>query len=48
MTKLLHESDFIKRIIEFNQEELEKYIEKKSNTDYEKYGKEKTIILMKY
>lgn len=48
MTNLLHEPEFIKRIINFNKEDFENYIEKISVSDYEKYGKEKTIVIMKH
>ena len=44
----LHNNSFIKHILNFNKDEFEQYVEKKSNTDYDKYGKEKTIILLKY
>lgn len=44
----LHDNSFIKHILNFNKDEFEQYVEKKSNTDYDKYGKEKTIILLKY
>ncbi len=44
----LHDNSFINHILNFNKDEFEQYVEKKSNTDYDKYGKEKTIILLKY
>jgi len=39
--------EFIKLILNFNEKEFEKYIEEKSQTDYERFGKEKTLIIMK-
>ena len=44
----LHDNSFINHILNFNKDEFEQYVEKKSNTDYDKYGKEKTIVLLKY
>ena len=44
-TKFLHDKDFISQILHFKKEKFEKYIENKSQFDYEKYGKEKTLIL---
>lgn len=41
----LHEEDFISEILDFEQVKFEKYIEEKSHLDYEKYGKEKTLVL---
>lgn len=46
-TKFLHLKEFIDLILNFNSQQFEKYIEDKSFTDYEKYGKEKTLIIMK-
>lgn len=44
-TNFLHDEDFILKILNFKKENFENYIENKSKTNYEKYGKEKTIIL---
>lgn len=46
-TKFLHDKQFISQILHFEKVEFEKYIETKSNLDYEKYGKEKTLILFR-
>jgi serine/threonine protein phosphatase PrpC len=43
----LHLKEFIEIIMDFNADRFNKYIEEKSLTDYQKYGKEKTIIIMK-
>lgn len=41
----LHEKEFIEKIINFDKMKFEKYIEEKSFTDYNKYGKEKTLVI---
>lgn len=46
-TNFLHEKEFISHLIGFNKEEFEKYINSKSMDDYDKYGKEKTLVLLK-
>lgn len=46
-TPLLHIKEFINEIINFNKTSFENYIKKISKIDYEKYGKEKTLIIMK-
>lgn len=46
-SNLLHEKEFISHLISFNKEKFEEYINVKSLTDYDKYGKEKTIVLLK-
>ncbi len=43
----LHDKEFIKLLLNFKQEMIENYIETKSQEDYEKYGKEKTIVLFR-
>lgn len=43
----LTDKDFINNIINFNKDGFEKYIEEKSKKDYEKYGKEKTLVMFK-
>lgn len=45
--KFLHDEDFIKHIMEFEKGKFEEYINMKSESDYNKYGAEKTIILYK-
>ncbi len=45
--KFLHDKEFISQIINFNKNKFENYIETKSKSDYEKYGKEKTLVLFK-
>lgn len=41
----LHEKEFIEKIISFDKIKLEKYIEEKAFIDYNKYGKEKTLVI---
>jgi len=43
----LHDPDFISQIINFEKDKFENYIEMKSQSDHEKYGKEKTLVLFK-
>lgn len=43
----LQEQEFIELILAFNKTEFEKYVEIKAKEDYERYGKEKTLIIMK-
>jgi len=44
---LLKEENFINEIIKFNKISFENYIENVSKINYEKYGKEKTLVIMK-
>lgn len=46
-SKFLHEKEFIMQIINFERERFESYIEMKSQSDDERYGKEKTLVLFK-
>ena len=46
-TYYLSDKEFINNIIKFDKNVFEKYIETKSKEDYEKYGKEKTLIMFK-
>lgn len=46
-TYYLNDKEFINNIINFNKDIFEEYIEKKSKEDYEKYGKEKTLVMFK-
>ncbi len=46
-TKFLCDNEFISQITDFDENKFENYIEMKSQSDYEKYGKEKTIVLFK-
>lgn len=43
----LHEKDFIDQILNFNQNTFEIYIEEKRKMDYRKYGKERSLVIMK-
>lgn len=43
----LNEFEFINNVTNFNKDSFEKYVLKKSKEDYEKYGKEKTIVIFK-
>ena len=45
ISNYLNEKEFINQLLNFNKEKFEEFIEKKSKEDYEKYGKEKTIII---
>ena len=45
--KLLHDKEFISQIISFERGQFERFIEMKSQSDYERYGKEKTLIIFK-
>lgn len=46
-TSLLYRQDFINQILNFNKLSFEKYIEEISKLNLDKYGKEKTLIVMK-
>lgn len=47
MINFLNNPDFINLIINFDKIKLENYINKLSIIDYEKYGKEKTLVVIK-
>ena len=47
VTYYLNDKEFINHIINFNRDNFEKYIEEKSKEDYDKYGKEKTLVMFK-
>lgn len=44
----LHEKDFISQILNFREENFEKYVEEKSQNECGKYGGEKTIVLYRF
>ncbi len=46
-TNILNLDEFIKQIIDFDKCKFEEYVNNKSLTDYEKFGKDKTLIIMK-
>lgn len=46
-TSFLHDQTFIEYLLHFNEIQFEDYIEQISKTDYEKYGKEKTLVILK-
>lgn len=46
-SNLLHDSEFISQILKFDKNKFESYVESKSLKDYDKYGKEKTIVIFK-
>ena len=46
-SEFLHVQEFISLILNFQQEKFEEYINMKSKEDYNKYGKEKTLVLFK-
>ena len=43
----LAEDELINNIINFNKDNFENYVEEKSKEDYEKFGKEKTLVIFK-
>ena len=43
----LNEFEFINNVTNFNKDIFEKYVDEKSKEDYEKYGKEKTLVIFK-
>lgn len=47
ISNFLHEQSFINKLLNFNSQELEEYIHTQASTDYNKYGKEKTLVLLK-
>lgn len=46
-TNFLTDKEFINLLLNFNKEKFEKYVNKKCEKCYDKYGKEKTIVLLK-
>ena len=46
-TYYLKDKEFVNCIINFNKNSFEKFIENKSREDYERYGKEKTLVIFK-
>lgn len=46
-SNFLYDKEFIKHILHFQKGEFELYVNEKSENDYNKYGKEKTIIVYK-
>lgn len=46
-SKFLHDKNFISLVINFKKDKFENYVEMKSQSDPEKYGKEKTLVLLK-
>ena len=46
-TNFLSDEEFISNIINFNNSIFEKYVEDKSNSNYDKYGKEKTLVMFR-
>ncbi len=46
-SNFLHEKDFINEITNFNKNSFEEYVNNQSKTNYDSYGKEKTIVLYK-
>lgn len=46
-TNFLKEKSFIEQVLNFNIDSFENYINEKSKEDYNKYGKEKTLIMFK-
>ncbi len=47
-SNFLHEKDFIDEIKNFDKTSFEKYVNNKSTSDYDLYGKEKTMVLYKF
>lgn len=44
-SSFLQDKEFISKIVNFDEKELDSFIESKSKSDYKKYGSEKTMIL---
>ncbi len=47
-SSFLHNEKFIWQVINFDKDKFESYVEQKSQSDSEKYGKEKTLVLFKF
>lgn len=47
ISSYLNDNEFISQLLNFDKEKFEEFIEKKSKEDYEKYGKEKTLVMFK-
>lgn len=46
-SNFLHESSFIEQILNFEKDKFEQYVNANSISDYDKYGKEKTLVILK-
>lgn len=46
-SNFLHDTTFIEQILNFKKDEFEKYVNEISMSDYNKYGKEKTLVILK-
>lgn len=46
-THYLYDKKFIEQILKFDSSQFEEYLEQKQKEDYEKYGKERTLVIMK-
>ena len=47
LSNYLNDGEFINQLLYFKKEKFEDFIEKKSKEDYEKFGKEKSLIMFK-
>lgn len=47
ISNFLHEPNFINKLLNFNSQELEEYMNTQASSNYSKYGKEKTLVLLK-
>lgn len=47
MVNFLLEKEFIKLVLNFDKERFENYLNKTSYESYDKYGKEKTLVILK-
>lgn len=45
---LFYDTSFIKQLIDFKTDDFEKYVNQQARIDYNKYGKEKAIALLKF
>ena len=48
LSNYLNDKEFINLLLNFDKDNFEDFIEKKSKEDYDKYGKEKTIVIFKF
>lgn len=46
-THYLYDEKFVEQILKFDSNQFEEYVEQKQKEDYEKYGKERTLVIMK-
>ena len=47
LSNYLKEASFINQVLNFEKESFEEYINQKAREDYDKYGREKTLVILK-